>query len=227
MVFEDRTEAGRKLATALEQYANTDALVLAVPRGGVVVGYEVAKALDLPLDVIVPRKLGAPGQPELAIGAVSAWGDHDWVVDEDSVRYLGVSREYIEREVEAQLAEINRRLMEYRGESAPPDVKGKTIILVDDGMATGYTIQAAVMALRRLQPKKIVLAVPVSSPEAAYRLSRYVDETYVLTAPTPFLAVGHWYRIFDQTTDEAVKNLLQRRSAELENQGIDVDKGNY
>ena len=216
MVFDDRIDAGRKLAGLLEEYRNTDALVLAVPRGGVVVGYEVAEALDLPLDVVVPRKLGAPGEPELAIGAVSAWGDHDVILDQETLRYLGVSHDYIERETEAQLAEIDRRLIEYRGDADPPQVNGRTVIVVDDGIATGYTMQAAVLALRRLNPAKLVLAVPVAAPDAAHNLSRMVDAFYALTTPTPFLAVGHWYHNFEQTTDEEVIGLLKKRKQNQE-----------
>jgi predicted phosphoribosyltransferase len=215
MLLENRTDAGRKLAGLLSKYAGTDAPVLAIPRGGVVVGYEVAKALGLPLDVVVPRKLGAPGEPELAIGAVASWGDHEWIVDESALRYLRVSDDYMQREVQAQLAEINRRLLEYRGTTDPPNVEGKTVILVDDGIATGYTMQAAVMSLRRLDPARIVLAVPIASPEAAARLSELVDEFCALTTPYPFLAVGHWYVEFGQTTDEEVIELLRKRRSEL------------
>lgn len=185
--------------------------MLAVPRGGVVVGYEVAEALDLPLDVVVPRKLGAPGEPELAIGAVAPWADGEAIVDPSAVRYLGVTESYIRRETEAQLAEIDRRLREYRGTTDPPDVAGKTVIVVDDGIATGYTIQAAIKTLRRLDPARLVLAVPVAAPEAANYLSNLVDEFHALETPTPFLAVGHWYVQFEQTTDEEVTELLQRR----------------
>jgi len=215
VIFEDREDAGRRLAGALGAYKGSDALVLAVPRGGVVVGYEVAKGLDFPLDVVVPRKLGAPGEPELAIGAVAPWGDGRAILDEMALRYLGVSDEYIRRETETQLAEIDRRLHEYRGTTEPPDIRGKTVMLVDDGIATGYTIQAAVTALRGLGPSKIVIAVPVAAPEAAERLSRMADEFQALAKPVPFLAVGHWYARFEQTTDEEVVSLLSRRRAEM------------
>lgn len=213
MMFEDRKDAGRRLAGLLEEYRNTDALVLAIPRGGVVVGLEVAEALNLPLDVIVPRKLGAPGEPELAIGAVASWGDHDSIIDEAAVRYLGVSDEYLKREIDTQLTEIDRRLIKYRGTSIPPDIEGKTIILVDDGIATGYTTQAAIMSLKHLSPEKIVLAVPVSSPDAAARLSHLVDEFRAVATPSPFFAVGNWYELFEQTTDEEVVSMLKRRKA--------------
>jgi predicted phosphoribosyltransferase len=214
VILEDREDAGRRLAGLLGSYRGTDALILAVPRGGVVVGYQVAKALDLPLDVVVPRKLGAPGEPELAIGAVAPWGDDEGIVDEATLHYLGVSEEYIRRETQAQLAEIGRRLREYRGTTEPPDVQDKTVILLDDGIATGYTIEAAVRTLRRLGPSKIVLAVPVAAIEAAERLSELVDEFHVLATPSPFLAVGQWYVRFDQTTDEEVIALLGKRRSE-------------
>lgn len=210
MVFENRRDAGRRLAAELDDYQGTNSLVLAVPRGGVVVGYEVAEALDLPLDVVVPRKIGAPDEPELAIGAVAAWGNHEVIIDPASVRYLRVSEDYIKKETRAQMDEIDRRLRSYRGTVEPPQVENRTAILVDDGIATGLTIEAAIRSLRRLNPAKIVLAVPVAASEAVYRLSRLVDEVHVLSTPTPFLAVGHWYAEFEQTTDEEVIDLLRR-----------------
>lgn len=213
MPFRDRREAGEKLAQRLLKYKNDNAVVLAVPRGGVVVGYEVAKAINAPLDVIVPRKLGAPNEPELAIGAVVSWGDHKVFLDEQTVRILHVSREYIDQESEKQLQEIQRRLMAYRGSTAPPDVEGKVAIVVDDGIATGYTLMAAVTALRHYGPQKIVLAVPVAPPEAVARFRNIVDEFIVLETPTPFIAVGYWYESFEQTTDEEVIDLLQAQSS--------------
>jgi predicted phosphoribosyltransferase len=213
MVFEDRRQAGQQLAVLLERYHGSDALVLAVPRGGVVVGYEVAEKLDLALDVVVPRKLGAPNEPELAIGAVSAWGDHEAILDSRAIRYLGVSDEYIEAEIERQIAEINRRLVEYRGDSTQPQVEGRTVIVIDDGIATGYTMKAAIIALNHLNPKELILAVPVAAPEGAEALSQMVDAFYAITTPSPFLAVGHWYGNFDQTTDEEVIELLQKHRA--------------
>lgn len=211
MVFENRRDAGRRLAALLEEYEGSDALVLAVPRGGVVVGYEIAAMLDLPLDVVVPRKLGAPEEPELAIGAVSAWGDHEALLDYGTIRLLGVPTDYIEREINEQISEIGRRLVKYRGSTDPPDAKGRTIIVVDDGIATGYTLRAAVSGLKRLHPAKLVLAVPVASPDAAQMLSTMVDEFHALITPTPFLAVGHWYKDFEQTTDDEVVALLGKR----------------
>lgn len=208
MPFTDRQHAGRQLAEALQHYRGTDCMVLAIPRGGVVVAYEVAIDLGLWLDVIVPRKIGAPGQPELAIGAVASWGDHEFILDEQSVRYLGVSQEYIEREVSGQLEEVNRRLLAYRQTTDPPEVGGRQIILVDDGIATGYTIRAAAVALRNLHASSIVLAVPVAPPESLEAMRRHVDVIVCLRTPDPLFAVGYWYHDFAQVMDDEVVALL-------------------
>lgn len=208
--FENRAAAGKDLAEALAKYKGTDCMVIAIPRGGVVVGYEVAEALDLELDVIVPRKIPAPQQEELAIGAVVSWGNHEHMLDEYSIRIFGVSEEYIHRQVELQLEEINRRLIAYRGTTAPPDVAGRTVILVDDGIATGYTTRAAAIALRNLDASWIVLAVPVGPPDSIKMITANVDEVICLEMPVPFLAVGYWYRDFAQTSDDEVKELLQK-----------------
>ena len=208
--FENRQQAGRALAEALKEYKGEDCLVLAIPRGGVVVGYEVAKDLDCELDVIVPRKIGAPGQPELAIGAVASWGDHESIIDQNTVRMLGVSDAYIEQEVERQLSEVNRRLLAYRGTTDPPDVAGQTVILVDDGVATGYTTRAAGIALHNLEVERIIIAIPVAPPDSIESLRPYFDEIICLRTPTPFLAVGYWYRQFDQVSDLEVIDILQQ-----------------
>lgn len=208
--FTDRNEAGRLLGEALKEYKDTDCIVIAIPRGGVVVAYEVAVALNAALDVIVPRKIGAPGQPELAVGAVASWGDHQKIIDKDTTRMLGVSEEYISQEVDRQVAEINRRLETYRGTTEPPDVEGRTVMLVDDGVATGYTTRAAILALRHLDAEKIVLAVPVGPPDSIEALRHDVDEVVCLKTPVPFMAVGYWYRNFDQTTDDEVVDLLAK-----------------
>ena len=208
--FEDRQQAGRALAEALKQYKGEDCLVLAIPRGGVVVGYEVAKELNCELDVIVPRKIGAPGQPELAIGAVASWGDHESIIDQNAVRMLGVSDAYIRQEVEQQLSEVNRRLLAYRGTTDSPNVAGRTVILVDDGVATGYTTRAAGIALNNLQANKVILAVPVGPPDSIESLRPYFDEIICLRTPASFLAVGYWYRQFDQVSDTEVIDILQQ-----------------
>ena len=173
------------------------------------VAYEVATALSLELDVIVPRKIGAPGQPELAIGAVASWGNHEYILDEQSVKYLGVSRRYIEREVQAQLEEVNRRLEAYRKTTEPPDVEGRTVILVDDGIATGYTTRAAALALRKLHASRVVLAVPVAPPDSLKRIQESVDDIICLITPYQFYAVGYWYRDFAQVSDDEVIALLR------------------
>ena len=211
--FENRKQAGAELALAMSALKGTDSIVLAIPRGGVVVGYEVASALGLELDVIVPRKIPAPGQEELAIGAVASWGDHERVMDEHSVRFLGVSEDYIERQVQIQLAEVNRRLQAYRGTTEPPNVAGRSVILVDDGIATGYTTRAAAVALRNLGAAQVVLAVPVGPPDSVEILRPLVDELICLRTPTPFMAVGYWYRDFRQVSDPEVIDLLERARA--------------
>jgi predicted phosphoribosyltransferase len=207
-MFKNRHDAGCRLAEYLQVYRGPDTIVLAIPRGGVVVGYEVAVNLDAPLDVIVPRKIGAPIQPELAIGAIA--GDDILVLDEVSIRQLGVSRERLEEEIREQRQEMLRRERVYRGDRPPLDLEGKTVILVDDGVATGSTTMAAARALRMRRPGKLILAVPVAPPDSARRLEREVDELVVLETPEPFYAVGVWYAEFGQTSDEEVLDLLER-----------------
>jgi predicted phosphoribosyltransferase len=211
-IYRDRAEAGRMLARALEDYRGPETIVLGVPRGGVVVAAEVAKALDAPLDVIIARKIGAPMQPELAIGAVIS-GDHFRVLDEPTIRYLGVPSEYVEHETARQLDEISRRMSLYRGEAPMPDLQGKTVIVVDDGIATGYTMRAALTGLRRLAPGRLVLAVPVAPGATCREMEELADEVVCLQTPEPFLAVGYWYEDFDQTTDQEVTDLLRRYGA--------------
>lgn len=206
--FLDRQQAGRELAASLGHHRGTDAVVLAVPRGGVIVAYQVAEALNLPLDIIVARKIGAPGQPELAIGAVASWGNHDIIIDQVSVGYLHISQHYIESEAEAQLAEVQRRLETYRGSAEPPDVSGRRVILIDDGIATGYTIKAAAVALRNLNVSYLCLAVPVAPSDSLAAMEQYVDELVCLGTPEPFLAVGYWYVDFAQTSDDEVVDIL-------------------
>ncbi len=208
--FDTRQQAGGELANALSKFKGSDSIVLAIPRGGVVIGYEVATALNVELDVIVPRKIRAPQQEELAIGAVASWGDHERIIDENTVGYLGVSEEYIEREVAFQLSEVNRRLLAYRGTAQPPNVTGRAVILVDDGIATGYTIRAAAIALRKLEAQRIILAVPVGPSDSLHAIRPFVDKTVCLKIPEPFLAVGYWYRDFNQVSDEEVIDLLRK-----------------
>ncbi len=206
-VFADRVEAGRALARALGSYAGSTATtVLALPRGGVPVAREISRALGLPLDVLVVRKLGLPMQPELAMGAIASGGAV--VLNEDVLRYLGDRMASLEAVKSRELAEVQRRERSYRGDRPPLAVAGRTAILVDDGLATGATMEAAVRALRALDAKRIVVAVPVSSVEARDRIAALADEVVCLEAPLFFSAVGQWYRNFDQTSDEEVRALL-------------------
>jgi len=211
MYFRDRHEAGQLLARELAFLkGKKDAIVLGIPRGGVVVAYEVAKALDLPLDVFIARKLGAPYNPELAIGAVAS--DGTVVVDENLIRSLGVSEKYVKEETERQKREIQRRLKAYRGERALPELKGKVVVLVDDGVATGATTLAAIRAIKASEPAEAILAVPVGPPDAIARLKEEADRVICLFTPTPFWAVGAFYLDFEQTSDEEVKRLLRERA---------------
>jgi putative phosphoribosyl transferase len=211
--FADRAEAGRVLASRLAQYAGrSDVLVLALPRGGLPVAFEVAQALDAPLDVFVVRKLGAPGQEELAMGAVAAGGVR--VENQRVLRALGISREQLDQVAEKELREVESRQRQYRGQRAPPRIDGRTIILIDDGLATGATMAAAVQALRRLRPSRLVVAVPVASPESCENLRPLVDELVCARTPPNFVAVGQWYDNFTQTSDEEVRDLLGRAKSE-------------
>jgi predicted phosphoribosyltransferase len=207
--FRDRTDAGRLLGTKLAVYANRpDVLVLALPRGGVPVAYEVACALGAPLDVYLVRKLGVPGYEELAMGAVATGGVR--VLNEDVVRALHIPDFVIDAVAAWEEQELARREQLYRGDRPPPDVRGQTVILVDDGLATGATMLAAVRALQQQQPGRIVVAVPVASPDTCETLQTEVDEVVCAVTPEPFHAVGLWYEDFSQTSDEEVRELLAR-----------------
>jgi predicted phosphoribosyltransferase len=209
--FHDRREAGRVLAEHLKFYANQpNLLVLALPRGGVPVGYEVALALQAPLDVFLVRKLGVPGHEELAMGALATGGVR--VLNDDVVESLAISEDVIEAEATQQLAELSRREHLYRGGLPAPDVGGRTVILVDDGLATGATMRAAIRALRQQQPPRVVVAVPTAAPDTAEALRSEADEVICAITPEPFFAVGHWYDDFTQTTDEEVRQLLMVRA---------------
>lgn len=205
-MFQDRVDAGRRLAEKLVLFRERDPIVVALPRGGVPVAYEVARALGAPLDVLIARKLGAPGHPEFGIGAIAQGGAVH--LDVEMARTVGVTQEYLEAVTRKELAEMDRRLRAYRGDRAPLDVAGRTVILVDDGLATGVTTRAAIRALRAQSPRAIVLAVPVCARETARLLRAEVDEVVCLEAPEHFLAVGRWYADFEQTTDKEVLSLL-------------------
>ena len=215
MLFSDRVEAGKMLAAALMDYAEGAAIVLAIPRGGVVLGYELANKLRLRLDIIVPRKLRAPHNPELAIGAITE--DGIIMLDHRLVEYLAVSESYIEEESRRQRLEITRRLQRYRGDVPYPNLEGRAIILVDDGIATGATIRAALASIRKKEPKSIVLSVPVAPPSIIKDLERDADYIVCLSMPEPFYAIGRFYRDFPQTNDEEVIRLLQRNREEIPN----------
>ncbi|CAN5594809.1 phosphoribosyltransferase [soil metagenome] len=207
VIFKDRRDAGLRLAGRLSEYRDEDAVILALPRGGVPVGYEVARALNVPLDVFVARKLGAPGQPELAIGAVASGGVR--LVNERVVWELGVSEDWIEAVTEKELAEVGRRMRRFRGEKPEPEVGGRTVILVDDGIATGMTVKAAIRAIREKGPRRIVLAVPVCAEVTADALALEVDELICLQTPADLQAIGFWYENFRQLDDEEVIELLE------------------
>ncbi len=207
--FADRTEAGRRLAHELSDHASReDVVVLGLPRGGVPVAFEVAKELEAPLDVFVVRKLGAPGNPELAMGAIASGGVQ--VMNEDVVRNLGVSDDAIERVKEEEREKLEERERTYRGARPGIDLEGKMVVLVDDGLATGATMRAAVNALRQHQPERIVMAVPTGPPETCEDLQERVDEAICLTTPRPFFGVGGAYRDFSQTTNQEVRDLLEK-----------------
>jgi erythromycin esterase-like protein/predicted phosphoribosyltransferase len=215
--FRDRSDAGRLLASKLAAYANhPDVLVLALPRGGVPVAYEVARALGAPLDVFLVRKLGVPGHEELAMGAVATGGVR--VLNDQVVHALHIPDYVIDAVAAQEQQELARRERLYRGGRPPPDVRGRTVILVDDGLATGATMHAAIKALRLLQPDRLVVAVPTAAPEACEALRAEVDEVICAITPEPFYAVGLWYEDFSQTTDEEVRDLLARRQLPEERQ---------
>jgi putative phosphoribosyl transferase len=207
MYFRDRREAGRQLARHLAAYANRpDVLVLALPRGGVPVACEVARALDAPLEVFLVRKLGLPGHEELAMGAVASGGVR--VLNRDVVEALRIPPEIIDAVANRELQELERREREYRGDRPLPDVRGKTVILVDDGLATGSTMRAAAEALRQQGPARLVVAVPAGSPQTCDEFRDEVDEIVCAITPEPFYAVGLWYDDFSQTTDDQGRELL-------------------
>ena len=210
--FEDRRDAGRKLAERLLSYRDGRTVVFALPRGGVPVGYEISRALGAPLDVFVSRKLGAPGQPEFGIGAVAPGGVR--VLNEYAVGQLGIPEDYLESVTAREIAEVERRLRYFRGGRPEPDVEGRTAILVDDGLATGVTARAAVEALRRLRPARIVLAAPVCAAQTTELIGAEVDELVCLESPPDLGAIGFWYRNFEQTPDEEVVELLERSRQE-------------
>lgn len=230
MRFQDRREAGRELAQLLGGCAGKpDVIVLALPRGGVPVAYEVAEALNAPLDILLVRKLGVPGQEELAMGAIASGGAR--VLNENIVRYLGISDKTIAEITQQELHELKRRERLFRGGRPAPELGGRTVILVDDGLATGSTMQAAVAAVRRQNPARIIVAVPVAATSACEFFNFPADGTVCVCreAVEPFYAVGMWYEDFSQTTDEEVCELLNRtwqRADAATQSGKCLDLGN-
>ena len=216
-LFRDREDAGRRLAERLAGYRGESPIVFALPRGGVPVGYEIAHALEAPLDIFIARKLGAPGREEFGIGAVAQGGVR--VLNERAVEALEIPEEYIERVAKQETEEIERRLLILRGDRPEPEVEGRTAILVDDGLATGVTARAAVEALRQRNPGRLVLAVPVCAARSVKLLRSEVDEMVCLEAPSNLMAISLWYQDFYQVGDEQVVELLERARRERKERG--------
>jgi putative phosphoribosyl transferase len=207
MLFKNRRDAGKKLAVQLSKYKDSkNVIALGLARGGMVTASEVASALNVPLNVVVVRKIGAPNNEELALGAIAEHGEG--IFNEHLLGILGVSPDYLKKEVERQKKILKERLSLYRGKSPAPDLKGKTVILVDDGIATGASMRIAIKSVRDAGAKKIVLAVPVAAPDSLDKIAKEVDEVVCLSSPVFFEAVGSFYQEFDQTSDEEVIHLL-------------------
>lgn len=207
MIFNDRADAGRQLAGKLASYKDSGAQILGLPRGGVPVAFEVARALHAPLDVFVVRKLGVPGHVELAMGAIASGGVR--VLNEDTLSELRIDDATLHAVTQSELAELQRREKAYRGGLPAPEVSGRPVILIDDGLATGASMYAAVLALRALSPSKIVVAVPVAPADTCANLARHVDEMICAATPEPFRGVGAWYGDFRQMNDEEVRDMLR------------------
>lgn len=208
MIFKNRQEAGKKLAEKLKDFQDSqDLIVLAIPRGGLVIGKQLSLVLNCPLDILVTKKIGAPNNPELAIGAVGIIGEP--VINEELTSRLGVGKGYLEKEITNRKAEVERRVREYRGNRSIIELKDKTIIITDDGVATGATMMAAIEIVRQQGPKKIVVAIPVISRDSMLKLEEQADEVVYLEAPLMFFAVGQFYQEFDQVSDKEVKELLR------------------
>lgn len=209
LLFKDRQDGGRQLAAQLSKYRDQkDVLVLGLARGGVVTAFEVASGLNLPLNVIVVRKIGAPGNEELALGAIAEHGEG--IFNEHLIGILGVPSDHLKKEIQRQKKILKERLDLYRGDTPAPVIKGKTVILVDDGIATGASMRVAIKSVRDGEAKKIVLAIPVAAPDSLRKIEKEVDEVVCLSSPAFFEAVGAFYRVFDQTSDEEVIHLLAR-----------------
>ncbi len=211
MPFRDREQAGKALAAALKELAKEEVVVLAIPRGGVVVGSEVAKSLGAPLDVIITRKIGAPGEPEYALGAVTQNGEV--ILDEAAVEMLHVAEEYLDKEAASEWEEVKDRLRRFRGDRPLPSLMGKVVVIVDDGIATGNTVFAALRSVKMQNPKSVVVAVPVGPTETIARLAAEADRVVCLETPEPFFAIGQFYSDFRQVEDDEVRRILDAHGA--------------
>ena len=209
-MFRDREDAGQQLAARLLHLRDSNPLIFGLPRGGVVIAAEVASVLGAPLDVMVVRKLGAPGRPELALGAITVGDDPHLTLNQDLIDLISVSDEYLQMEMDIQREEVKRRNHRYRQGRPAMSVEGRTTIIIDDGIATGATVLAGIMGLKERNPRRLVLAVPVAAPDSLEKLSRYVDEIVCLHAPDNFMSVGVFFSNFHQTTDDQVMELLGR-----------------
>lgn len=208
MVFKNREEAGKKLFAKLKNFQNKkNVIILAIPRGGLVVGRQLSQNLNCLLDVIVTKKIGAPGNPELAIGAVGAMGEP--VINEELAARVGADEKYLQKEITSRQAEVERRIKEYRGDKPPPNLRNKIIIVTDDGVATGATMLAAIEVVRQHEPKKIIVAIPVVARDSLKKIEEKADEVVYLDAPLMFFAVGQFYQEFGQVSDKEVKEILE------------------
>jgi len=213
MVFKNREEAGKKLTAKLKDFQNKkNLIVLAIPRGGLVVGKELSYVLNCPLDIIVIKKIGAPGNPELAIGAVSAIGKP--VINKELAAKVGADEQYLQKEIASRQTEVARRIKEYRGDKPPLNLRNKIVIITDDGVATGATMEAAVGAVRQQEPKKVIVAIPVIARDSLKKLEEKADGVVYLDAPLMFFAVGQFYQDFPQTTDEEAIDLLREKGTD-------------
>jgi putative phosphoribosyl transferase len=211
MIFKDRVEAGRKLAEALKRYRGKDVIVLGIPRGGVVVANEVAKELEAPLDIVVSRKIEAPGEPEFALGAVTQEGEV--IMDRQAAESLGATPQYIDDQIRKKREEVKDRMRMLRGDAPYPELEGRTIIIVDDGIATGSSVSAAVMSVKKRRPKEIIVATPVAPKDAVETLSEDNTKVVSLETPSAFLAIGEFYQDFGQVEDIEVKRIIDESSA--------------
>lgn len=208
MIFANRQEAGKLLATELARHRNEKPIVLALPRGGIPIGFEIAEVLHAPLEVLVARKIGAPHNPELGIGAIAE--DEVRVLDEPTIKLLGISTEEIEKVTEKEKEELKRRVAMYRNNKPLPSLKAKTVLLVDDGLATGVTARAAIASIKKQKPKRLIFASPVCAYDTAQEFKQMVDDVICVTTPVDFSAVGLWYQEFGQVSDDQVVALLQK-----------------